>query len=94
MVPHVGDLLAGGTSRGEAHAILRAAPGIVLQDDLTTQAYPTSADAVSQDALLIGRIREDESLHVLDLWLAINTVRKGAAVNAVQIAELLSRDYL
>lgn len=141
IVPHVGELLAGGTSRGEAHvagalrrllddpslpvsvtctrvpvffgaalavnvetsrkltaaeahAILRAAPGILLPDDLDPQAYPTSADAVSQDALLIGRIREDERLHVLDLWLAINSVRKGAAVNAVQIAELLIRDYL
>jgi aspartate-semialdehyde dehydrogenase len=78
----------------EARDILRAAPGVLLQDDLETFAYPTAAEAVGQDATLIGRIREDESLNVLDLWMAIDNLRKGAAVNAVQIAEVLIRDYL
>ena len=73
---------------------MRAAPGILLQDELDAQAYPTLAEAVGQDATIIGRIREDESLNVLDLWIAIDNLRKGAAVNAVQIAEALVRDYL
>lgn len=79
---------------GEARDILRAAPGVLLQDELETAAYPTAAEAVGQDATLIGRIREDESLNLLDLWMAIDNLRKGAAVNAVQIAELLIQDHL
>ncbi|MBP1686008.1 MAG: asd-1 [Deltaproteobacteria bacterium] len=78
----------------EARNILRVAPGVLLQDDLETGSYPTAADAVGQDATLVGRIREDESLNVLDFWLALDTLRKGAAVNAVQIAEVLIREYL
>jgi aspartate-semialdehyde dehydrogenase len=81
-------------SVAEARDILRAAPGVLLQDELETAAYPTAADAVGQDATLIGRIRDDESLNVLDLWIVIDNLRKGAAVNAVQIAEALIRDYL
>jgi aspartate-semialdehyde dehydrogenase len=78
----------------QAHEILRAAPGILLQDEAGSLEYPTPAKAVAQDATLVGRIREEESLNVLDIWIAIDTVRTGAAVNAVQIAELLIRDYL
>ena len=78
----------------EAREILRTAPGILLLDGADGLHYPTPAEAVAQDATLVGRIREEESLNVLDLWIAIDTIRKGAAVNAVQIAELLIRDYL
>lgn len=78
----------------EARDILRAAPGVLLQDDLEAGSYPTAADAVGQDATLVGRVREDESLNVLDLWLAMDNLRKGSAVNAVQIAEALIREYL
>ncbi len=79
----------------QAHEMLRSAPGILLRDDLSsTVQCPTPAEAVAQDATVVGRIREDESLNVLDLWIAFDNVRKGAAVNAVQIAELLIRDYL
>jgi aspartate-semialdehyde dehydrogenase len=49
---------------------------------------------VGQDATCVGRIREDDAMSVLDVWIAIDNVRKGSAVNAVQIAELLIRDYL
>jgi aspartate-semialdehyde dehydrogenase len=77
----------------QAREILRTAPGILLQDEAGSLQYPTPADAVAQDTTLVGRIREDESLNVLDLWIAIDNIRKGA-VNAVQIAELLIRDYL
>jgi aspartate-semialdehyde dehydrogenase len=78
----------------QAQDLLRAAPGVLLQDDAATQLYPTAADAVGQDATLVGRVRDHETLNVLDLWLVIDNIRKGAAVNAVQIAELLIRDYL
>jgi aspartate-semialdehyde dehydrogenase len=79
-----------------AHAreMLRTAPGVLLQDEAGSLQYPTPAEAVAQDAALVGRIREDESLNVLDMWIAIDNIRKGAAVNAVRIAELLIRDYL
>jgi aspartate-semialdehyde dehydrogenase len=78
----------------DARDILRAAPGVLLRDDAGTLEYPTPIEAVGHDAALVGRIREDESLNVLDIWMAIDNLRKGAAVNAVQIAELLIRDYL
>lgn len=78
----------------DAREILRAAPGVLLRDDAGTLEYPTPIAAVGHDATLVGRIREDESLNVLDIWMAIDNLRKGAAVNAVQIAELLIRDYL
>ena len=78
----------------QAREILRAAPGILLQDEPGSLKYPTPAEAVAQDVTLVGRIREEESLNILDVWIAIDNIRKGAAVNAVQIAELLIRDYL
>lgn len=78
----------------EARETLRSAPGILLQDDAGSAQYPTSAEAVGQDAALVGRIREDDALNVLDLWIGFDNVCKGAAVNAVQIAELLVRSYL
>jgi aspartate-semialdehyde dehydrogenase len=81
-------------SAAEARDILRAAPGVLLQDEASAQAYSTSADAVGQDATCIGRVRAADTANVLDFWIAIDNVRKGAAVNAVQIAELLIRDYL
>jgi aspartate-semialdehyde dehydrogenase len=77
-----------------ARDLVRVAPGVLLQDDAAAGAYPTPVDAVEQDATVAGRIREDETMNVLDLWLAIDNLRKGSAVNAVQIAELLIRDYL
>jgi aspartate-semialdehyde dehydrogenase len=78
----------------EARECLRVAPGILLRDDILTHAYPTPADTVGQDATSVGRIREDEMGNVLDFWIAIDNIRKGSAVNAVQIAELLIRDYV
>jgi aspartate-semialdehyde dehydrogenase len=78
----------------QARELLRTAPGVLLRDDAAAGDYPTPADVVDEDATLVGRIREDEAMNVLDLWLAIDNVRKGSAVNAVQIAELLIRDYL
>lgn len=78
----------------QAREGLRTAPGVLLQDEIAAGEYPTPAEVVGQDATVVGRIREDETRNVLDLWLAIDNLRKGSAVNAVQIAELLIRDYL
>ena len=81
-------------SAAQAQEILRTAPGVLLQDDVTAQLYPTAAEAVGLDATLVGRVREHETSNALELWLAIDNIRKGSAVNAVQIAEVLIRDYL
>jgi aspartate-semialdehyde dehydrogenase len=78
----------------EAQEILRGAPGVLLEDDATAERYSTAADIVGQGATHVGRIREDPSLNVLDLWVVIDNIRKGSAINAVQIAELLIRDHL
>lgn len=76
-------------SAAEAKALLREAPGVVLFDD--DQAYPTAVtEGTKEDAVFVGRIREDISHPMgLNLWIVADNVRKGAALNAVQIAELL-----
>lgn len=74
--------------------LLRSAPGILLEDDQEASAYPTPAGAVGQDAVAVGRVRSDTETGVIDLWAVIDNVRKGSAVNAVQIAEALARDHL
>lgn len=79
-----------------ARALLAAAPGVVLLDERAPGGYPTPAlDAAGQDPVFVGRIREDISHpRGLDLWVVSDNLRKGAALNSVQIAELLIRDYL
>lgn len=78
-----------------AAAILRAAPGILLHDD-AGGSYPTPAEVAGSDATHVGRIRDDASADPpgLALWIALDNVRKGAALTAVQIAEVLARDHL
>lgn len=83
-----------GLTADAARELWRTAPGILLQDDVSAGTYPTSVDAVGQDAICVGRVRADEAANVLDLWMVFDNVRKGSAANAVQIAELLIRDYL
>jgi len=78
----------------EVSETLRAAPGLMLTEDLEAQLYPTPADTIGEDAIHVGRVRCNEELNVIDLWIALDNIRKGSAVNAVQIAELLFRDYL
>jgi aspartate-semialdehyde dehydrogenase len=75
----------------EARRLLRRAPGVKLMDDPGTNKYPTAVtDAVGTDPVYVGRIREDISHpRGLDLWVVSDNVRKGAALNSVQIAELL-----
>lgn len=75
-------------SADQAKSLLRSAPGIVLIDN--DNDYPTPADITSQDGVFIGRVREDISHpRGLNLWVVSDNIRKGAALNAVQIAELL-----
>ena len=79
----------------EARELLRQAPGVRVVDDPAAGLYPTSIDAAGEDETLVGRIREDRSIDCgLDLWVVADNVRKGAATNAVQIAEILAKKYL
>ena len=79
----------------DVRAILREAPGILLCDDPERNLYPMAIDAVGKDATLVGRIREDDSVpNGINLWIVADNLRKGAALNAVQVAEILIRDYL
>ncbi len=74
----------------EARAILAAAPGVTVVDDPSHRAYPMPAPTAHTDDVFVGRIREDNSIERgLNLWIVADNVRKGAALNAVQIAELL-----
>lgn len=75
--------------------LLKAAPGIIVMDGQKTPSYPTVVPQVSEgDAVYVGRIREDHSHPCgLNLWVVADNVRKGAALNAVQIAECLVNQY-
>ena len=79
----------------EATTILRQAPGILLHDE-PGASYPTPAEVAGSDATHVGRVRDDPSAEPpgLMLWIALDNVRKGTALNAVQIAEILARDHL
>ena len=75
----------------EARELLAAAPGLVVVDDPANGIYPLAIDAAGRDEVLVGRIRRDPSHErCLNLWIVGNNLRKGAATNAVQLAELLS----
>jgi aspartate-semialdehyde dehydrogenase len=79
----------------EARDILARAPGVKVVDDPLRNQYPMPLDAAGQDLTLVGRIREDFSIaNGLNFWVVADNVRKGAATNTVQIAEILVRDYL
>lgn len=80
----------------EARKLLERAPGVVVVDERAPGGYPTPAtEAARQDGVFVGRIREDLSHERgLDLWVVSDNIRKGAALNAVQVAELLVKDYL
>jgi len=75
-------------ARDEAVALLRDAPGVTLVDD--GAGYPTPLDAAGIDPVLVGRVRDDPSQPgTIDLWVTGDNLRKGAALNAVQMAEVL-----
>jgi aspartate-semialdehyde dehydrogenase len=83
-------------SADEARALLEKAPGVVVMDERKAGGYPTPVgDAAGNDEVYVGRIREDISHpRGLDLWVVSDNIRKGAALNAVQIAEILAKTYL
>src|SRR5207237_9004716 len=82
-------------SADEARAILREAPGLMVVDKREPGGYVTPVEAVGEYATYVSRIREDSTVeNVLSLWVVSDNLRKGAALNAVQIAELLGRKHL
>ncbi len=80
----------------EVKALLQHAPGVVVVDDPVAQQYPMPMDAHEKDAVFVGRLRRDETQpRTLNMWVVSDNLRKGAATNAVQIAEyLLSKGML
>ena len=83
-------------SAERARELLARAPGVVVMDERRDGGYPTSVtDSAGTDPVFVGRIREDISHpRGLDLWVVSDNVRKGAALNSVQIAEVLVKDHL
>lgn len=82
-------------SAKEAQAILREAPGVMLVDKRENGGYVTPVEAVGEYATYVSRVREDPTVeNGLNLWCVSDNLRKGAALNAVQIAELLGRKHL
>jgi aspartate-semialdehyde dehydrogenase len=79
----------------EARAILKSAPGVIVIDHRADEGYVTPAECAGEDAVYVSRIREDATVeHGLALWVVADNLRKGAALNAVQIAEELIRNYM
>jgi aspartate-semialdehyde dehydrogenase len=80
----------------EARQLLKKAPGVTVLDERKPGGYPTAAtEAANRDTVYVGRIREDISTdRGLNLWVVSDNVRKGAATNSVQIAEIMVRDYI
>ncbi len=76
--------------------LLKKAPGVRLVDGVTKGAYPTAvSEASGKDAVFVGRVREDISHpRGINLWVVSDNIRKGAALNSVQIAEILAKNYL
>lgn len=82
--------LAKKVTAGEARALFAAVPGVVVYDDPSKDIYPTPVDASGKDDVYVGRVREDGSLPTgLNFWLVSDNLRKGAALNSIQIAEAL-----
>jgi aspartate-semialdehyde dehydrogenase len=79
----------------EVRNLLSKAPGVKVIDDPSQKLYPLAIHAAGKDDTYVGRIREDESIaNGINLWVVSDNLRKGAALNAVQIAEILIKDYL
>ena len=83
-------------SAAEARKLLEKAPGVAVMDERKPGGYPTAVtEAANHDTVYVGRIRDDISHERgLDLWIVADNIRKGAATNAVQIAEILVRDHI
>jgi len=82
-------------SEDKARAALRQAPGVTVVDHRADEGYVTPAEAAGEDAVYVSRIRRDPTVpYGLNLWVVADNLRKGAALNAVQIAEILVKEYL
>lgn len=78
-----------------ARRALATAPGVVVVDHRVDEGYVTPVEATGEDAVYVSRIRQDPTVpHGLSLWIVADNLRKGAALNAVQIAEILAKTYL
>ena len=79
----------------ELRSLLENAPGVVVVDNPSKQEYPMPKDAHNRDEVFVGRIRRDETQpNTLNMWIVSDNLRKGAATNAVQIAEYLVKKGL
>ena len=82
-------------TEARARAALQGAPGVIVLDHRADEGYVTPAEAVGEDAVYVSRIRRDPTVpHGLNLWVVSDNLRKGAALNAVQIAEILVTEHL
>jgi aspartate-semialdehyde dehydrogenase len=82
-------------SANEARRVLRDAPGIAVVDHRADEGYVTPVEAAGEDLVYVSRIREDPTTeNGLNLWVVSDNLRKGAALNAVQIAEELIKTYM
>lgn len=82
-------------SAAEARALLKSAPGVSVVDIRADEGYVTPSECAGEDAVYVSRIREDHTVeNGLSLWVVADNLRKGAALNAVQIAEELIRTYM
>jgi len=82
-------------SPDEARKALKKAPGVKVVDNPSKNLYPLAIHAAGKDDTFVGRIRRDESIpYGLNMWIVADNIRKGAALNAVQIAEALIKKYL
>lgn len=83
-------------SADEARRLLEKAPGVVVMDEREPGGYPTAVtEGANNDPVYVGRIREDISHpRGLDLWVIADNVRKGAALNSIQVAEILADRHL
>ncbi len=87
--------LAKPLSVSEARRVLRDAPGIAVVDHRANEGYVTPVEAAGEDLVYVSRIREDATTeNGLNLWVVSDNLRKGAALNAVQIAEELIKTYM
>ncbi|OGQ53117.1 MAG: aspartate-semialdehyde dehydrogenase [Deltaproteobacteria bacterium RIFCSPLOWO2_02_FULL_53_8] len=79
----------------EVRRILKKAPGVTVADDPKKGVYATPADVATLDDTFVSRIRKDDTVpNGINMWIVADNLRKGAALNAVQIAEILIRDYI
>lgn len=82
-------------SANKAKQILKKAPGVLVVDKFANNGYPTPVSHPENDKVMVGRLREDISHPLgLDMWIVADNIRKGAALNAIQIAEIMIQDYL